>query len=92
LFTKVLKHHGDVDDENYDWMLLNQGKGLLEKKRQSTFRAPPPQAQEVYGRTQPPMIQPQHQQVVVDYQDESRKKGFWQQFISFVTCGLFSCL
>lgn len=91
-----MKHHGDTDDENYDWMLLNQGRGLLENKRQSAYKPPPKQQkqqqQEIYGRTQPPVVQPQTQEVLIDYQDESRKKGFWQQFISFVTCGLFSCL
>lgn len=121
LFTKVLKNHGDTDDEIYDWMLLNNGRGLEKRssrhqsQRQTAMGTRNPtdgypsqqqqpqqqqapvaqQAENPYGRTQPPMnVNPPPNLTGGghEYDDASRKKGFWQQFISFVTCGLFSCL
>ncbi|KAL7312341.1 Palmitoylated plasma membrane-bound casein kinase [Mucor circinelloides] len=117
LFTKVLKNHGDTDDEIYDWMLLNNGRGLEKRSsrhqsqrqtamgtRNPTDGYPSQQQQQApvaqqtenpYGRTQPPMnVNPPPNLTGGghEYDDASRKKGFWQQFISFVTCGLFSCL
>ncbi|KAI7904885.1 kinase-like domain-containing protein [Cokeromyces recurvatus] len=116
LFTKVLKNHGDVDDEVYDWMLLKEGKGLEKRnntsrhqsQRQTAMATRHPtegyslqQQDNPYSRTQPPMnitnspapqnnVNAGHHQ---EYNEENdlRKKSFWQQFISFVTCGLFSC-
>ena len=44
-----------------------------------------------YGRSQPPMNTNPPPQQQHEYEDSSRKKGFWKQFISFVTCGLFTC-
>lgn len=126
LFTKVLKNHGDTDDELYDWMLLNNGRGLEKRsalasaaRHQSQRQQQQPTAAGIrnpttnnhnnntannsnnntsnnnpYGRSQQPMnlnSTPQQQLQQHDYDDSSRKKGFWKQFISFVTCGLFTC-
>lgn len=128
LFTKVLKNHGDTDDEIYDWMLLNNGRGIekrtsrhhsqrqtamatrnptdgypsqqqQQQKQQHHYQQQqvpvPQQTENPYGRTQPPMnVNPPPNLTGGghEYDDSSRKKGFWQQFISFVTCGLCSCL
>ena len=106
MFTKVLRNHGDTDDEIYDWMLLNNGRGLAEKRssrhhqqqqqQQHQQQYQPVTARNVhqddpYGRTQPPTTQLANHPQVADFDDVSRKKGFWQQFITFVTCGLFTC-
>ncbi|KAI8979562.1 kinase-like domain-containing protein [Mycotypha africana] len=132
LFTKVLKNHGERDDGVYDWMLLNNGKGLIADKtrrsighhqsqKQQTARAtrnPTTAAQQQpshqqplrheatmnnhsqYNRTQPPAAAattaaPTHdhrnlQQTDFAEQTTLRKKSFWQQLVSFVTCGFCS--
>ncbi|KAI8641182.1 kinase-like domain-containing protein [Parasitella parasitica] len=117
LFTKALENNGDENDEIYDWMLLNDGKGIEKRanrhqsQRQTAIgtrnpteayssqqqqQAPTPQLTEnPYGRTQPPMnanSPPNPTGGAHEYDDSSRKKGFWQQVISFVTCGFISCL
>lgn len=123
LFTKVLKNHGDTDDEVYDWMLMNNGRGLLSSSEKRSSRNHHHQSQQQqlrqsqqqlsstqpiaaattrnnavldnpYGRTQQMNTNHvQHHQHEYDEENEdSRKqKGFWRQFISFVTCGFVSC-
>ncbi|GAN04420.1 CK1/CK1/CK1-G protein kinase [Mucor ambiguus] len=57
LFTKVLKNHGDTDDEIYDWMLLNNGRGL--EKRSSRHQS---QRQTAMGTRNPTDGYPSQQQ------------------------------
>ncbi|KAI8884422.1 kinase-like protein [Backusella circina FSU 941] len=107
LFTKVLKNHGDTDDEVYDWMLLNKGRGLEKKTRnhqssrqtanainnpttEAYTRMDKPLYVNPYERSQPLMNMNQRGPPLHD-DDQLRRKGFWHQFISFVTCGMFSC-
>ena len=43
LFAKVMKNNGDVDDDVYDWNLLNGGKGWeASLVRTPLFPHPPP--------------------------------------------------
>jgi casein kinase 1 len=114
LFTKVLKNHGDTDDELYDWMLLNNGRGIEKKSftrhhhqqvRQSqqqreqqpaatamATRNTAVVADNPYGRNQQMNTNNVQQHEYDEDNDDSRKnKGFWKQFISFVTCGFLTC-
>jgi casein kinase 1 len=107
LFTKVLKNHGDTDDEIYDWMLLNNGRGLDKKTRhhhsqkqtgnatknpttEAYTRMDKPLQENPYERAQPLMNMSQPGPPLHD-DDQLRRKGFWHQFFSFVTCGMLSC-
>lgn len=101
LFTKVLINSASAGNENvvYDWMLLNHGKGITTTRTSArptndtrvAAHHEPYATQQIdtsYTRTQPPL---KNLNNTHDYDDASRKKGFWNQFISFVTCGLISC-
>ena len=42
LFAKVMKNNGDVDDDVYDWNLLNGGKGWEASLVRKPFSPHPP--------------------------------------------------
>lgn len=77
LFTKVLVNLNETDDEIYDWM-----KGQ-------------PKQPEAYERQRVPMVKDVDQQQQQQQQQISRKiedrQGNLHQFVSCISCGLFSC-
>lgn len=59
LFAKVLKHQGEVEDQQYDWMLLHGGQGWDARSAQSTPgpSAPHAPAAPAAVAAQPPQAQ-----------------------------------
>ncbi|CEP07074.1 hypothetical protein [Parasitella parasitica] len=60
LFTKALKNNGDTDDGVYDWMLLNNGKGI--EKRTTRHQSPRQTAKGTRNPTEGYSSQQQQQQ------------------------------
>ncbi|CAO3593343.1 unnamed protein product [Absidia cylindrospora] len=95
LFTKVIKQTGQIEDDVYDWCLLNNGKGWesLPKRgsqRQSVQKQKQQQQPLVKNQQQPlndnPIQQQQQQQQQLD--PHNKKLSVWKKFIRIITCGL----
>lgn len=95
LFSKAIEKVGEQDDDVYDWMLLNNGKGwqTLSKRsiRQHTTnkKVVDQNATRAKDQSQRPIQQEplqqqqqQHQQYQQQYQP--KKSGFWSK----LSCGL----
>ncbi|KAI8085170.1 kinase-like domain-containing protein [Halteromyces radiatus] len=99
LFTKAIKNAGEVDDNVYDWCLLNNGKGWETLPKRSNQRHPQQQHQHTTTRKQVDKqqsnkhtnerhSQPLHHATAQDHQ--RKKKTPWQRLKYIFTCGICS--